>query len=95
MSLRGFATLNIWAEPYTELRVPRLFNLKTDPYERAIITSNTYFDWMLDHVWVFMPAQMYVANMLQTMVEFPRRQEPASFNLDRVLAKLEAGGGSS
>ena len=44
-------TLSIWAEPYTELRVPKIFNLRTDPYERADITSNTYYDWMLDHAW--------------------------------------------
>ena len=48
-------TLQIWAEPYTELRVPKIFNLRTDPYERADITSNTYYDWMLDHVFLFDP----------------------------------------
>ena len=88
---RAVGTLQIWAEPYTELRVPKLFNLRTDPYERADITSNTYFDWLLDHVWLFVPAQAYVANMLATLVEFPPRQKPASFNLDRVLEKLQAG----
>ena len=91
MEQRAAGTLNIWAEPYTELRVPRIFNLKTDPYERAIITSNTYYDWLLDHAWVVVPAQMYVARMLQTLGEFPPRQEPASFNISRVLEKLQAG----
>ena len=57
---RATGTLQVWAEPFTELRVPKIFNLRTDPYERADITSNTYYDWMLDHVWVFVPAQMYV-----------------------------------
>jgi arylsulfatase len=92
---RAVGTLQIWAEPYTELRVPKLFNLRTDPYERADITSNTYFDWLLDHVWLFVPAQAYVANMLATLAEFPPRQKPASFNLDRVLEKLQAGAPSA
>jgi arylsulfatase A-like enzyme len=91
MEQRAEGTLNIWAEPYTELRVPRIFNLKTDPYERASITSNTYYDWLLDHAWVLVPAQMYVATMLQTLAAFPARQEPASFNIDRVLEKLKGG----
>jgi arylsulfatase A-like enzyme len=91
MEQRAVGTLNIWAEPYTELRVPRLFNLKTDPYERANITSNTYYDWLIDHVWVFVPAQMYVARMVQTLVEFPVSQEPAAFNLAKVMQKLQAG----
>ena len=88
---RATGTLQIWAEPYIELRVPKIFNLRTDPYERADITSNTYFDWMLDHVFLFVPAQAFVAKMLQTLAEFPARQEPASFSLDRVLEKLQAG----
>jgi arylsulfatase len=91
MEQRAEGTLNVWAEPYTELRVPRLFNLRTDPFERATQTSNTYFDWLLDHVWVLIPAQAYVGNMLKTLVEFPPRQEPASFSLDKVLQKLTAG----
>jgi arylsulfatase len=88
---RAQGTLQVWSEPYTELRVPKIFNLRTDPYERADVTSNTYWDWILDHAWLLVPAQMYVAQMLQTLAEFPRRQEPASFNLDKVLAKLQAG----
>jgi arylsulfatase A-like enzyme len=88
---RATGTLRVWAEPYTELRVPKIFNLRTDPYERADITSNTYYDWLLDRAWVLVPAQAYVANMLTTLVEFPPRQEPASFNLESVLEKLQAG----
>ena len=57
---RAPGTLKVWAEPYTELRVPKIFNLRTDPYERADITSNTYYDWMLDHAWVLVPVQAYV-----------------------------------
>jgi arylsulfatase len=92
---RAPGTLNVWLEPYTELRAPKLFNLRTDPFERADITSNTYFDWMLDRVFLFVPAQAYVARMLQTLVEFPPRQEPAAFNLDRVMEKLKATAGNS
>ena len=88
---RATGTLGIWIEPYTELRVPKIFNLRTDPYERADITSNTYYDWMLERVWLLLPAQSFVAEMLQSFAEFPPRQTPASFTVDQVLAKLEAG----
>jgi len=88
---RATGTLNVWAEPFTVLRVPKIFNLRTDPYERADITSNTYYDWMLDHAWTLVPAQAYVARMLQTLREFPPRQEPASFSVDKVMEKLRAG----
>ena len=53
--------------------------------------SNTYYDWVIDRVFVFAPAQLYVATMLQTLVEFPQRQKSASFNLEQVMAKLQAG----
>jgi arylsulfatase A-like enzyme len=92
---RATGTLQIWLEPFTELRVPKLFNLRTDPYERADNTSNTYFDWFLDHAFLMVPAQAFVGQMLQTLVEFPPSQKPASFNLDQVLAKLEAGATSA
>jgi len=88
---RATGTLRIWAEPFTELRFPKLFNLRTDPYERADLTSNTYYDWVLDHIFLFIPAQAFVAEMLMTLAEFPVSQKPASFNLEQVLAKLEAG----
>ncbi|HEX9258810.1 MAG TPA: arylsulfatase [Acidimicrobiales bacterium] len=91
MEQRAAGTLQVWAEPFTELRVPKIFNVRTDPFERADITSNTYWDWMLDHAWILVPAQSYVARMLQTLVEFPPRQEPAAFNIARVLEKLQAG----
>ncbi|WP_437602519.1 arylsulfatase [Sorangium sp. So ce590] len=88
---RAVGTLKIWAEPYVHLRVPKIFNLRTDPYERADITSNIYYDWLLDHAWLLVPIQAYVAQMLQTFVEFPARQRPASFSLEQVMAKIEAG----
>jgi arylsulfatase A-like enzyme len=88
---RATGTLRVWAEPFTELRVPKMFNLRTDPYERADVTSNTYYDWVLDHAWICVPMQSYVFAMLQSFAEFPRRQEPASFSLEQVLAKLQTG----
>jgi arylsulfatase len=91
MEQRQVGTLAIWLEPYVQLRAPKLFNLRTDPYERADITSNTYYDWMIDRIWVFTPAQAYVAQQLQTFIEFPQRQKSASFNLEQVMAKLQAG----
>jgi hypothetical protein len=65
--------------------------VRTDPFERADITSNTYYDWLLDHAWLVVPAQAYVGQMLSTLAEFPPRQKPASFGLEAVLAKLQAG----
>ena len=52
MEQRVQGTLRIWAEPFVTLRVPKIFNLRTDPYERADITSNTYYDWLLDHAFL-------------------------------------------
>jgi arylsulfatase A-like enzyme len=88
---RATGTLQVWAEPYTQLRVPKIFNLRTDPYERADITSNTYYDWLIDRAWLLVPAQAYAARMLATLAEFPPRQEPASFSLEQVVARLADG----
>jgi len=88
---RAPGTLRVWSEPFTSLRVPKMFNLRTDPYERADITSNTYYDWLLDHAFLVVPAQAYVAQFLTTFKEFPQRQKAASFNLEEVMAKLREG----
>ena len=88
MEQRAPGTLRIWAEPFTTLRVPKIFNLRTDPYERADITSNTYYDWLLDHAFLLVPAQDYVGKFLMTFKDYPQRQKAASFNLDEVMAKL-------
>jgi arylsulfatase A-like enzyme len=84
-------TLRIWAEPFTPLRVPLIFNLRTDPYEQAQITSNTYYDWLLDHAFLAIPCQAFVFQMMQSLIEFPPRQKPASFSLEEVLDKLTTG----
>ncbi len=78
----------LWANPFTNLRVPKIFNLRTDPYERADITSNTYYDWLFDHVFLLVPAQDYVGQFLTSFRDYPQRQKAASFNLDEVMAKL-------
>ena len=79
-------TLRLWAAPFVNLRVPKIFNLRTDPYERADITSNTYYDWLMDHVFLLIPAQDYVGQFLASFKEFPQRQKAASFNLDEVMS---------
>jgi arylsulfatase len=81
-------TLQVWAEPFVPLRVPKLFNLRRDPYERADITSNTYYDWVLDRAFVIYGAQALVAGFMQTFQEFPPRQKAASFTVDQALGKL-------
>ncbi|MDB5569322.1 MAG: arylsulfatase [Hyphomicrobiales bacterium] len=91
MEQRAPGTLRVWSEPFTTLRVPKIFNLRTDPYERADITSNTYYDWLLDHAFLLVPAQDYVGKFLMTFREYPQRQKAASFNLDEIFQKLGEG----
>jgi arylsulfatase len=86
---RAPGTMLVWSEPLVNTRIPWLFNLRTDPYERAAITSNTYWDWWMDHAFLLVPAQAYVGEFLATFKEFPPRQEAASFTLDQVLEKLQ------
>ena len=79
--------IGIWQGQFTDLRLPKLFNLRADPFERAD-QSILYNKWMADRAFVQVPAQALVAQWLQTFQEFPIRQKPASFNLDAVMAKL-------
>ncbi|WP_397570938.1 arylsulfatase [Schlesneria sp. T3-172] len=88
MEQRTTGTLRVWAEPFVTLRFPKLFNLRLDPYERADVTSNTYYDWVLDRVYLFLPANDYVAKFLMTFKDYPQRQKAASFNLSEVLELL-------
>jgi arylsulfatase A-like enzyme len=92
MEQRATGTLRIWAEPFVTLRIPKMFNLRTDPYERADITSNTYYDWIFDHVFLLVPAQDFVGQFLMTFKEYPQRQKAASFNLDEVMNKMKESG---
>jgi arylsulfatase len=95
MEQRCHGTLQVWAEPFTRLRLPKLFNLRTDPYERADVTSNTYYDWMLHNGYLMMAATTMVAKFVETFKDFPPAQHPGSFTIDDALAKIaEASGGA-
>jgi arylsulfatase len=90
MEQRVQGTLQIWAEPFVVLRVPKLFNLRTDPFERADITSNTYWDWVIDNIYLVLAGTAVMTEFLATFVEFPPRQKAPSFTIDQAVAKLEA-----
>ena len=94
MEQRCQGTLLIWGEPFTVLRVPKLYNLRTDPYERADITSNTYWDWYVSKGYMMMAAQAVVAPFLETFKEFPPRQKAASFTIDQALEKMAMAAGA-
>ena len=88
MEQRVQGTLEVWAEPFVALRVPKLFNLRTDPFERADTTSNTYWDWYMSKAYLVLAAQAIVAEFLATFKEFPPRQKAASFTIDQALEKM-------
>ncbi len=90
---RSKGTMGIWAEPFTELRLPKMFNLRMDPYERADITSNTYWDWEISHAFVMVPAQAIVGQFLSTFKDFPPSQETGSFSINKVVEQLQHGAG--
>ncbi|MEN8151801.1 MAG: arylsulfatase, partial [Planctomycetota bacterium] len=92
MEQKTEAGFRAWMEPFVPLRVPLIFNLRRDPYERASITSNTYYDWMLDRVFLLVPAQQYVGKFLATFQEYPPRMKAASFSLDQVMEKMKSAG---
>ena len=77
------------------LRVPKLFNLRSDPFERADHEGIDYERWRMERVFLLVPAQQYVGKFLGTFKEFPPSQKVGSFSLDQVLATLQQGGTSS
>jgi arylsulfatase len=85
---RGKA-FEVWREPFTELRVPLLFNLRRDPFERAQHNANIYNDWFLDRAFVLVPLQGLATQFLQTMKDYPPSQTPGSFNLTKIEAQLK------
>jgi arylsulfatase len=96
MEQRCHGTLQVWAEPFTRLRVPKIFNLRTDPYERADITSNTYYDWLLYNMYFLYAAQTAAGMFATTFKDFPPAQKPGSFTIDDALSKMtEVAAGSS
>jgi arylsulfatase len=93
MENRGQA-FGVWREPFTELRVPLLFNLRRDPFEKAQHNSNTYNDWFLDRPFVIVPIQGLAAKFLMTMKEYPPSQSAGSFNLSKIEEQLKNASGS-
>jgi arylsulfatase len=84
----------VWIEPFVELRVPNIFNLRRDPFEKAQHNSNTYYDWLLDRAFILVPMQAAVAKFGQTFVEYPPSQQPGSFNVSGIVEKLKEQMGS-
>jgi len=94
MEQKATGTFRVWMEPFVPLRVPLIENLRRDPYERAEITSNTYFDWMIDRAFLLVPAQEYVGNFLMTFKDYPPRMKAASFSLDKVMEIINTPAGA-
>ena len=90
MEQRVPGTLQIWAEPFVALRVPKLFNLRTDPFERADITSNTYYDWFLNRAFLTLAGTTVVSQFLESFKKFPPRQKASSFTIDQAMEKMES-----
>ena len=79
----------VWQEPLVKLRLPTIFSLRIDPFERADFNSNVYWDWVMNHVFMMYEMQALVAGQIGEFAKFPPRQKPASFNLDEVLAQVQ------
>jgi arylsulfatase len=88
MEQRCRGTLQVWAEPFTRLRLPKFFNLRTDPFERADQTSNTYYEWLLRHGFIMYGAQAVAQQWAATFKDFPPVQKPNTFTLDHALAAM-------
>ncbi|RXE56273.1 arylsulfatase [Methanoculleus taiwanensis] len=84
--------LATWMEPFVPLRIPKIFNLRQDPFERADENSNTYYDWLISHAYLIYGMQALVAAEIEAFTKYPPRQKPAAFNLDAVLRQLEEAG---
>jgi len=90
---RGQAS-GVWREPFRELRVPPLFHLRRDPFEKAQHNANTYNDWFLDRPYVIVPIQALAAQFLKSMEEYPPSQTPGSFNLSKIEEQLKRNAGA-
>ncbi len=91
MEQRQPGTMRVWSEPFVTPRVPKRTTCAPIPFERADITSVTYYDWFVNHVFLLVPAQAFVGEFLATFREYPQRQKAASFNLDDVLKTMQEG----
>ncbi|MGJ8584188.1 MAG: arylsulfatase [Marinosulfonomonas sp.] len=83
---------NVWQEPFIPLRVPKIFNLRMDPFELADHVASGYDDWRFRRLFLLIPAQEYVGNFLSTFVEYPPSQTPGSFSIDKVLENMQKAG---
>lgn len=88
-------SMEVWQDPLVPLRAPKIFNLRRDPFERADHEAIGYKKWYFDRIFLLTPGAAYVGKFLGTFREFPPRQKPGSFNLDRVLEALESGKGTT
>jgi arylsulfatase len=84
---------DVWRDPFVPLRAPKIFNLRSDPFEVADHEAMDYNRWWMEHIFLLVPAQQYVAQFLGTFKEFPPSQKPGSFSLDKVMETLQAGTG--
>jgi arylsulfatase len=80
--------LEVWMQPFVQLRAPKLFNVRSDPFERGEYEAGAYDKWFIEHAFVFVPAQSIVGNYLKSFQEFPPRQRPGSFSVDQVMDVL-------
>ena len=90
MEQRCHGTLQVWAEPFTRLRLPKIYNLRTDPYEFADVTSNTYYEWFIYHAYIIYGAQAIAGQFAATFKDFPPIQKPNSFTIDDAIKAMEA-----
>jgi arylsulfatase len=96
MEQRLAGTLGVWGEPFVRLRLPKIFNLRTDPFERADVTSNSYYEWFLYHAYILYGAYTIADRFAATFKDFPPVQKPNTFTIDDALAKMaEAAAGGS
>lgn len=94
MEQRTPGTLAVWRDPFTRLRAPVIYNLRTDPFEFATVTSNSYNDWMFRHAYLIYAVQAVAAKFAETFKEFPAVQKPNTFTIDDAMTKMsEAAGG--
>ena len=95
MEQRLKGTMGVWAEPFTKLRVPKVFNLRTDPYEYADITSNTYWDWVIHQSFAIYPVLAATQKFMETFKEFPPAQHPDSFTVEQAEKTMVAATGKA
>ncbi len=93
-SIQREHTMRVWQEPFAKMRLPSIYNLRRDPFERADVNSNTYWDWMVDHIPQLYAVQELVAEQIADFKAFPPRQRPASFNLDAIMTLVSQHGHS-